>query len=244
MVYRVRVTGLLGLMSIYALWRLRDKVDRDEIDDFLREFCKEKQHLLKLWGEAAIPQFLAFFWYFRKIDGTRKPDDLLRNLISLICKYNAPRRRRGLASPYYEAEDILPHCLGVAEEPLMDSFRGESYALEGLVHLYVRRNWKQTMKSLWPEFTRLASVSFKPENFCDFYRWRNENGTNMIVYPKHRQEWEEVKALSFEAEGACIPPSIKDNPILLLLFLYVYPHRMSAEMMRWLDTQMKEISWQ
>ena len=26
------------------------------------------------------------------------------------------------------------------EEPLMDSFEGHSYALEGLIHLYVRRN--------------------------------------------------------------------------------------------------------
>ena len=54
-VYRVRVTWLLGLMSIYALWRRRDEIERDETDEFLREFCKEKQHLLELWGEAAGP---------------------------------------------------------------------------------------------------------------------------------------------------------------------------------------------
>ena len=41
-----------------------------------------------------------------------------------------------------------------------------------------------------------------------------------------------------ESEGACIPPTIKEHPILLLLFLCVYPHRMNAEIMRWLDTQM------
>ena len=244
-VYRVRMTWLLGLMSIYALWRHSKEEPTSEIDDFLREFCKEKQHLLELWGEAAIPQFLAFLWYFRKIDGTRKPDDFLRDLISVICRWNGPKGGGSLASPYYEVEDILPYHLASIlippPEPLRDSFEGQSYALEGLVHLYVRRNWKQAMRSLWPAVTRLQFESFVPNNFCEFYRWRSENGHNNFDTPTHTQDWAELKAASFESEGACIPPTIKEHPILLLLFLCVYPHRMNAEIMRWLDTQMQQI---
>ncbi len=240
-VYRVRLTWLLGLMSTYALWRSSKGESKDEIDDFLREFCKEKQHLLGLWGEAVIPQFLAFFWYFRKIDGTRKPDDFLRDLITLISKLNGPKGGGFLASPYYEAEDILPYILGINEEPLMDSFKGQSYALEGLVHMYVRRNWKQSMKFLWPGVTRLVSVYYEPDNFCEFYRWRSEEGKNKYVHPRHTQDWEELKAGSCESDGSCIPSSIKEHPILLLLFLCVYPHRMNAEIIRWLDTQMQQI---
>lgn len=243
-VYDVRVTWLLGLMSIYALWRRKDAIDKEETDNFLREFCKEKRNRLKLWGEAAIPQFLAFFWYFRKIDATPEPDfRILYGLISSICQLNHPTGETFLANPYYEAEEILPYIWGLTEEPLMETFTGNSYALEGLVHLYVRRNWKQTMKSLWPGVTRLASVFFEPDNFWDFYRWRNKDGAVKIVFPKHTQEWEELKALSLESEGACIPPTIKNDPILLLLFLCVYPHRINAKIMRWLDTQMKEIPW-
>ena len=240
-IYNVRMTWLLGLMSIYALWRGSKGEPKDEADDFLREFCKEKRNQLDLWGEAAIPQFLAFLWYFRKINGTKEHDDFLGNLISVICEVNGPKGRRPLANPYYEAEDILPHILGVAEEPLMDSFRGQSYALEGLIHLYVRRNWKQSMKFLWTDVTRLMYQSFEPENFCDFYRWRNEEGKNWTVSPKHTQDWEELRAIASESDGACIPSSIKPHPILLLLFLCVYPHRMNAEILRWLDTQMKQI---
>ena len=135
-------------MSIYALWRRSDEVPKDETDDFLREFCKEKRHQLELWGEAAIPQFLAFFWHFRKIDSTPEPEFLLGRLIALICKQTRPRGNTFLANPYYQAEDILPHFIEVADEPLEDNFTGKSYALEGLVHLFVRRNWKQHMKGL------------------------------------------------------------------------------------------------
>ena len=240
-VYRVRVTWLLGLMSIYALWRGDKNLPKDRTDNFLREFCEQQQKQLLLWGEAAIPQRLAFLWYFRKINATREPDDALSDLISLICKLNGPEGRGLLANPYYEAENILPHILGVAEESLMDSFRRESYALEGLIHLYVRRNWKQRMKSLWPSVTRIMYQSFEPENSCDFYRWRNRAGAHKTVSPKPMQEWDELKTLAFESDGTCIPPSIKKHPILLLLFLCVYPHRMNAEILRWLDTQMKQI---
>ena len=240
-VHDVRVTWLLALMSIYALWRESKNETKNEADDFLREFCQRRWNQAYLYGEAAIPQFLAFLWYFRKINATKKPDSLLKGLISSICKRNGPRGRRPYASPYYGPEDILPHMLGVAEEPLTDSFRGESYALEGLVHLYVRRNWKQEMKFLWPSVTRIMYQSFEPENFCDFYRWRNEDGKNQIVSPQHTQEWEELKALASESDGTCIPPSIKKHPMLLLLFLCVYPHRMNAEILRWLDTQMEQI---
>ena len=240
-VYRVRVTWLLGLMSIYALWRRGGEMEKDETDDFLREFCKEKQHLLELWGEAAVPQFLAFFWYFRKVNATMAPDVFLYHLIAAICQRNGPNSKTFLANPYYETEDILPYLLGIAEEPLAETFTGNSYALEGLVHLFIRRNWKQTMKDIWPGVSKLASISFKPKNSWDFYRWRNKDGKRWDVYPEPTQQWDELKALSFESEGACIPPTIKNDPILLLLFLCVYPHRMNAEIMRWLDTQMNEI---
>lgn len=244
-VYKVRITWLLGLMSIYALWRRINEEPKDDIDDFLRVFCKEKRSHLKLWGEAAIPQYLAFFWFFRKIDGTKEPDCLIYKLISKICNLNRPGNDRFLANPYYEIEELLPHhfapILIPPTVPLKDSFEGQSYALEGLVHLYVRRNWKQVMLSLWPAVTRLQFESFVPNNFCEFYRWRSENGHNNFDSPTHTQDWEELKTISSESEGACIPPTIKEHPILLLLFLCVYPHRMNAEIIRWLDTQMKDI---
>ncbi len=244
-VYKVRMTWLLGLMSMYALWRRIKEEPIDELDDFLQDFCKEKRSHLKLWGEAAIPQFLAFFWFFRKIDGTKKPDCLIYKLISKICNLNRPGNDRFLANPYYDVEELLPHhfapILIPPPLPLKDSFEGQSYALEGLVHLYVRRNWKQAMRSLWPAVTRLQFESYAPNNSCEFYRWRSENGHNKFDSPTPTQDWEELKTISFESEGDCIPPTIKEHPILLLLFLCVYPHRMNAEIIRWLDTQMQQI---
>ena len=102
-------------------------------------------------------------------------------------------------------------------------------------------NWKQSLKYLWPSITRLGNVSFEPATKWDFFRWSNKEGAHKIVDPKHTQEWEELRAVAFESHGASIPPSIKNHPILLLLFLCVYPHRMNSEIVRWLDTEIKQI---
>lgn len=244
--YRVRLTWLIALMSVYALWRRNEEKPKNEVDDFIRNFCLENKSKLNLWGEAAIPQFLAFYWYFQKIDATLSPDRLLSGLISAICQLNKPRsdkegEKQFLANPYYEAVDILPHILRISDEPLQDTFRGSSYALEGLVHLFVRRNWKQTIRLLWPDITRLKFEMFEPENNSDFYRWRNQKGTHKTILPKHRQEWKELRTLASESNGKCIPSSIKNYPVLLLLFLCVYPHRINSETLRWLDTKLMKI---
>ena len=83
-----------------------------------------------------------------------------------------PNSKIFLANPYYEVEDILPHLLapilGPSEDPLDDTFTGKSYALEGIVHLVVRRNWKHNMKIRWPGISRLNYISFKPEKLLGF----------------------------------------------------------------------------
>lgn len=237
--YRIRMTYLVGLMSVYAFFRQERKETHSETDEFIRRFCLDHKRKLYLWGEAAIPQLLAFYWYFRTIDATLKPMSLITELIRAISIRNRPGSDCPLANPYYAARDILPYTLGVSDQPLEDRFDRQSYALEGLVHLFVRQNWKQTMKLLWPDVTRLAFVSFEPRRPCDFFRWRSKNGTHRTVLPRRRQEWTDLKCVASESQGQCLPASMRSSPALALLFLLVYPHRMNAEILRWLDAELQ-----
>ena len=98
-VHNVRVTWLLALMSIYALWRHSEGEPKNETDDFLREFCQERFDQSYIFGEAAIPQVLALLWYFRTVNPTTTPDNLLKKSISSICERNGPKGKRPFASP-------------------------------------------------------------------------------------------------------------------------------------------------
>lgn len=240
-VYRVRMTLLLGLMGIYSLWRVYIGEAKDETDNFIQKFCNDKWKQLECWGEAAIPQWLSFIWFLEKNVDETLGNKFLKTLIPLITNYNSPNGNGILSNPYYQAEDILPHLLGISKEPFMDSFKGQSYALEGLVHLCVRRDLKESIRKIWPDVTRLVSTYYEPDDYCEFFKWRSEKGKNAYKHFNHTQEWNELKLIASESDGKCIPPTIKEHPILLLLFLCVYPHRMNAEIMRWLDTQMQQI---
>ena len=92
-VYKVRVTWLLGLMSIYALWRGSKEEPKDEVDDFLREFCQEKWKQWALWGEAAIPQLLHFFGICGRLMALKVPMiGLVSDFINMSTKRTEGRR--------------------------------------------------------------------------------------------------------------------------------------------------------
>jgi len=244
--FRGRINLLLSLMSLFLLWRKYKGEPESEIEEIIRKFCLENKDKMIFWGEAAIPQFLAFFWYYRKIDGSCDPDFLLRQLIKTITDLNKPRENgrqntKFLASPYYSLEEIAPYHRGYADKPLNDFFLGQSYCLESLVHLFVRRNWKQNMKVLWPDITRIKFASFKPEHKWHYFLWRAKKGTNIIKSPKFTKNWGDLKRESNENRGSSIPNHIKQNPIFFLLFLIIYPHRTISSAIRWLDSEIMKL---
>ncbi len=244
-IYRVRVTILVSLMSIFGLWgksmsnELGESGDSDETDDAIWKFCSENYKKLFLWGEGSVPQWLAFFWYSRQNDATLRPEFFLTTLVELVCRANTPRGGGGLTSPYYSADKVLRHILQL--DIIEDNFVGRSHVLEGLLYMAIRRNWKRKLKMLWPEITRISLESFTPPKKWQFYLWYCDKGLNKSVRLKHYQLWEELLATASEEGGSMIPRTIKGEPILLLLFLQVFPHRFTADVARWIDTRMMEL---
>jgi len=251
--YRVRITWLISFLAILGLWRMADKEEKEEVDDFIKSFIKANESKLLLWGEAAIPQFLSYYWFSRLTDATIKPDSILTNLINAICQNNEPNSVNPLPNPYYEAIDILPyyidsqldeflpHKFRLTNKPLDVNFAGISYSLESIVHLFVRRNWKQTMKLLWPQITRIAYHKFQFENSWDFYRWRNEKGTAITILPKHRKSWNELKKQANNIDLSNLPNFDIKYVIWLILFLCVFPHRIDTNVVKFIDYNIRKI---
>jgi hypothetical protein len=238
---RIRLTYLLGLMSIYALWRRIRKETEVDRDSFLREFCLKNTSKLFLWGEHAAPQILAFYLFYRIIDAGMNPDMLLLTVIKSITAANAPSSQLPLANPYYTVEAMLPYLVGFADEPLEDHFNEASFSLEAFVHLFVRRNWKQAMQTVWPETTRIMTRRFKPMNKWGSYYWRCERGHYEEIAATPNQKWDELRRIASEHSGRDVPRLMKDFPIQYLCFLCVFPHRLHANGIRWLASRLDEL---
>jgi hypothetical protein len=232
--YRPRVTWLCGLLAAFGLWRLSTG-QHDETDDFLKEFVLIHRDKLSLWGEGALPQFLAVTWYLRHAVATAEPDSLLAGLISGITQASLKAGRRGVPDPYYDIEEGIAINLGLNESERQYSFAGRSYGLETLVQLFARRNWRRRMRWLWPDVTRLDYFTFVPQGPWRFYLWRSKQGELKIRQPNKPQSWSELREISAQVDEDAVPRLLRERPWLLLLFLIVYPHRLSPEPAKLLD---------
>jgi hypothetical protein len=232
--YRPRITLLIAMMSIYSLWRREIGEDFSQHDEFIYNFCIEKHEKMILWGEYCVPQFLAFYWFYRNNDPTPQPDFLIYNLIDTLSKAQSLKDSpSAIPDPYYTIEDLF-----LDEDLDRYSSRGHSYMIEGLVHLFVRTNWKSYMKKLWPNVTKIAFESFRVKKVYQYYLWHSREGEQYTVWPVLTQHWEKLKSEAFECEGKDIPHLLKQYPSLFLLFICVCPHRAIPESIRWLDSKL------
>ncbi len=221
--YPVRMTLLVGLMSVYGLWRKLKKITVDDYDDFVHSFCVRDRQRLILWGKGSDTSISCSFLVLKATGGSNESDRIIMGLINSIVKTNSPDSLNGIASPYHDIDSIIPNQLGIQSDDEQDDFQGSAYTLEGLLYLMVRRNWKRFIKVVWPDITRISFNSFIPQDMWQNYLWCSEHGVNRAKIPPLTKNWID---LCHEARKLMIISLIilKMNCILLLLFLIVYPH--------------------
>ena len=239
-VFRVRMTYLIALMSIHGLQLRKRRATEDvpahapEAASFVKSFCKDHNRRMWFWGEHASPQFLAFYCFQRTFDATPAPDFMLFALINAVAKKNRPLSKDAFANPYYDVEAIPTFLPPDEVEKIDDHFAGSSFTIEGMLHLFVRGNWKQHVTLVWSPITRLDFRSIHPDEEWQWYLWRCRKGAEKARQPKLPQTWNDLKSAANESDGLEVPALLKDHPLLYLCILCVYPHRWTSSGVRWL----------
>ena len=258
LIYHIRITYLISLMSIFSLWAEHENFDDNkEINEFCGEFCLENKDYMLLWGEAAVPQYLSFYWYYSRIDATLSPPNFLLSAIGQIIALNKPKnlpkqenvfgkirhlyrpQTDGMANAYYNSDELLPHLLGINDGPIEDDFLERSQSLWALIEIYVRLNFQGPVFAFWKDATYISEVRFKPKYKWHFFRWKNEEG-EVVEEQKNGRKLSELTKQVQQVDYGSIPEKFKKEPVLLLLFLCVYPHRISTSVVKWLDSEIRE----
>jgi hypothetical protein len=244
--YPARQGLLNGIASTYWLWCRRDNLapaNLPSVETFLpREFSTRA-----LWGEAALPQLLAHYWYISRRDASFGPERQLARLLATIIRCQLGQEEAEfLASPYYSIGDVVRHrhagFLGTANDPFdAMSFRGASYFAEALLHLVVRTNLKQHCKTLWPDFTKLNLRWFEvaePWQFCTIH---TEDGLACTRLVPPTGEWAALQEAAAAHDTPKVPELLRADPILLLLFVMMVPHRATPNVIRFLGREFSDI---
>lgn len=236
--YRPRALLIYALMGIYWMWSYAEGWDKPNHKAVVEGLVPENFPPQSIWGEGALPHFLVFTWYRKRIAASPAWDELVATALRDIL-HNKLGPAGHLPSPYYETEDVVRHnyinILGCDDPFEGDGFEGTSYICESLMMCLVRANLKDQCKKLWPDFTRISHERVVPEVAWRFALYRTGEGATNIthIYPSTMQ-WKDLQELFTEHEGADIPEALKADPILLLLFVTIFPFRASLSAVKFL----------
>lgn len=239
--YHARVTWLISLAAAFALWHKSQNVAW-AMEQWSYKFVEKYKSEMRLWGEAAVSQFLAFFWFRRMKSASINELGILISLIRDICKVNLSKKIE-LPPPYVSFAEVVRKQLGISELSYRENFWGASYTLELLVYLIARRGLRQYINLFWPEITKMAFFSFIPHSAWQFCLWRTDKdgGLNQDVQPKMPQSWAELQKIARGKDISLIPQIFQEHPELLLMFVLVFPHRLTSDIAKYLDDAFHEI---
>ena len=109
---------------------------------------------------------------------------------------------------------------------------------EGLMMCLVRSNLKQTCQELWPDFTRIGHERVTPDQPWQFglYRTGDEATNETQIYPSTVQ-WSDLQEICREHAAVDVPAALKADPLLLLLFVNIFPFRASFSAAKFLHKE-------
>jgi hypothetical protein len=236
--YRPRALLIYALMGVYWVWCQAEGWDKTTRKAAIEELIPQNLPTKSVWGEGAIPHVLAFTWYRKRVDVSASADEFIASLLRDILS-NKLGPAGHLPSPYYGIEDVVKHnhlqILGCDDPYEGDGFQGTSYICESLMMCLVRANLKERCKELWPDFTRVAHERMLPDEAWRFALYRTGEGATSTteIYPSTMQ-WKDLRDLFAEHDGSDIPEALKADPILLLLFVTIFPFRASFSAVKFL----------
>jgi len=236
LVISYRSVILAGYLSTYALLlqkKGQERELRDEIFLRVRRCVVEKK--LFFWGESASPHFYAIVLLLKSRGDEGLACQLAANLISTIARENERGKIPGVPDPYCTPDELTrQQVFGEDVFPEKLSFAGRAYTLKVFVEFLVRRERKQSLKSLWYGITGVDSAEFVPPIPRDIFRWRRKEGALRIRRWQQPQDWQSL----YDAATA-VPP--RQNilatayPEFLLPFALGYPHRFGSQMSKLIE---------
>lgn len=243
---KARWTLVLALLSVLWMWLERDGWPDDLAKSDLESFLRDGRPHLYLWGEAAIPQVLAYYWCIRGLTAGVSPDILLEAMIAAVSSTDERGDAIGLASPYHDYHDLARHqlapILGFHQDPMLDEPPTNlSYFASSLFSLLVRTNLKNECKRLWPNLSRCAFVEFEPK-----YRWQyclphSSEGVATQTLPPLTRAWQEAIDEARIVGCESVPSPLLEQPLLHLLYIICFPYRAQHSVIRRLGWKLNPV---
>lgn len=239
--YRPRALLIYVLMGIYWKWSEAEGWKHPDHKPLIQALIPEDLPPI-IWGEAAVPLYLTYIWYRKWIAPSRDLDMHVAHILREIMSNKLSEQAVHLPSPYYDIEAVTRRDFRQylqCDDPFSgDSFAGTSYICESLLMCVVRAGMKDECKALWPDFSRMTHEQAIPDHAWLFglYRMGDDATYDTKIYPR-TMEWKDLQGIMDENAGSEVPQALKSDPILLLLFVNIFPFRASFSALKFLHAK-------
>ena len=227
--------GAVAVRLILALksgsgWELEERAKQT-----IEQLFKSGRFLI--WGESAVPFFLAAMWALDETRGDQFADRILLSLLSAVTRTSSSRAL--LSPPYESADEALAKGFRQAFEgaEAMDLQAAASYTLAPLVTIAVRRLWRNQLAGIWSLITKIDCVELVPDMPRDLllWHWEHARGSEQARRFAAPQSWAELLRDSRNDEDNALPGVLKSHFDFELLFLLTYPQRVVRSLVKHLE---------
>jgi len=243
---RSRCTICAGIVSAKILihrkqgkpWQ-KESLAKEKLEDLFTN----GRHFL--WGESAVPFFLAEMWALDQLRADQFSDQILFAVLSVITQLNSVVTGPKPPSPYDSADEANSKALRrlLEGEKAMELQSAASYTLESLVNIAARRMWRNALAAQWSRITKIDLIRLVPDKPRDLllWDWGYESGSNQSRRFAAPQSWRELLIESRRDESDSVPAVIKDDFDFALLFVLCFPHRLTRAIAKHFEGAMRQI---
>lgn len=225
----------VAAVSVISLLGLEDKLDdRSKIENLVSDFLNKR--LLFCWGEGSIP----FLFAIQKLCESKRYEcsvlPLIETVIEAMIERNHPYSNdEPFAPPHVSADTVLTNLCSYKNSGDKPKRGTLNWTLEALIHYLARRGCRHFLEKNWKEISKLSMSHFEPENPNDLLIWRNDLGREVQTLPSKKQSWSDLVEQAQIDCTANLPPLLQKDPVMLLLYGLVLPHRFTNAAMSTLD---------
>lgn len=233
-VYKARLTIVLGWLCAYELYHLASSPTKREPDKALLGIAQQRfEEWSWYWGESGTPHQLMVS-LLAEIGGSEEFSwKILLNLLAEICERNASEdTESGFPNPYVPVDEVVEAQMPDEQLSLdMKQFSGFSYHLAPLVYQATRRGKRVALNELWKRVSRIVVREYEPTHKWHYLLWRSDLGKERVWSFERTQSWSKLKELATKRTDT-LPTRVAENPEFLYYFSLVYPHRLTSEALR------------
>lgn len=233
-VYGARATLVLGTLCGYALWR-RLQNNPLESETEIVDVCAKFESKMKFYGESFAPYIFSYCWLNELNERVKGTANRLSTILMGLTNPKMYPNELGWPSPYYDLEEATSLAFGIIPRDHTEYFVGQSFALKAIIEFIARRSGRDFLTQEWRRISHTQYSRFIPQEEWQYFVWRSPAGMLDDKFPKQTESWENLYREAFDQNTESVPKAIQNNPAFGLLFLFVYPHRLNSDMVKFLD---------